>query len=64
MMEKAATGPDEGKGSSELLPVVFIVPKILFPSTLEALCSGEIQLFLLSGKVLLTLRENDILLIT
>ena len=40
VMEKAATGPEGGNGTNELLPVVFLVPKLYFPTTLEALCSG------------------------
>ncbi len=40
VMEKAATGPEGGPGSNELLPVVFLVPKLYYPSTLESLCSG------------------------
>ena len=44
MMEKAATGPGDGSAAQEMLPVVFLVPKLLYPSPLEALCSGELLL--------------------
>ena len=42
-MEKAATGP-EGGSSQELLPVVFLVPKLLYPSPIEKICSGNTDL--------------------
>ena len=41
VMEKAATGPQgsnsEG-GLSETLPVVFTVPRLLYPSKLDTIC--------------------------
>jgi len=40
VMEKAATGSGDGS-TQELLPVVFLVPKLLGPSAVETLCSGE-----------------------
>ena len=43
MMEKAATGPGDG-GAQEMLPVVFLVPKLIYPTPIEALCSGEYKI--------------------
>ena len=41
MMEKAATGPQGsgGGGSAETLPVVFTVPRLLYPLKLDTVCS-------------------------
>ena len=42
MMEKAATGPHGsggGGGSAETLPVVFTVPRLLYPLKLDTVCS-------------------------
>ena len=47
MMVKAATGGGEaegGGGPTELLPIVFIVPKFL-PSALDRVCSGVTGFF-------------------
>lgn len=40
VMEKAATGPQgsNGGGQSETLPVVFTVPRLIYPSKLESIC--------------------------
>ena len=42
VMEKAATGPQGsggGGGTAEILPVVFTVPRLLYPLKLDTICS-------------------------
>lgn len=49
VMEKAATGPQGsgggggGGGSAETLPVVFTVPRLLYPLKLDTVCSDYLD---------------------
>lgn len=46
MMEKAATGPQGsggGGGTAETLPVVFTVPRLLYPLKLDTVCSDYLN---------------------